>query len=259
MSDLPSGARALLSLTRDAHDPDDPEARNRVRQRVAMAVGASAVSLGAAGVQAATRKGFLAGLAPKLALVTSMAALAGAGSLYLAAPAEPPRVQRVENSVEVAPLPRVSSLAPEVSPLPVVGTLPAPTVEELEEPRPALAATAPVVLNVPKVLPRPAETRAAPAKPAAESLPREIALLREAEHALEASDPKRARSLLAQHKTAFPHAMLSEERDGLTAWARCLEVPGQGTRTAQRFLAHHPRSVLRARLEQSCQLTQGVP
>jgi hypothetical protein len=101
----------------------------------------------------------------------------------------------------------------------------------------------PTVRSVPRLKPR-APT---PAEPVAESasaatLAAESALLGQAQRALSARDPARARSLLEQHADQFPHGDLALDRRA--AWARMLCVAGEAE--AARELAaslgrEHPR------------------
>jgi RNA polymerase sigma factor (sigma-70 family) len=168
-----------------------------------------------------------------------------------------------DRSAHAHPSIAVGSAAPGVpasaraSSAPTPASVAAPVLPELPEP-PVIATMAaaispvpatvhrratPTVRSVPRLKPR-APT---PAEPVAESasaatLAAESALLGQAQRALSARDPARARSLLEQHADQFPHGDLALDRRA--AWARMLCVAGEAE--AARELAaslgrEHPR------------------
>jgi hypothetical protein len=254
MTELPEGAKALLALTKDAHDPHDADAQRRVRERVALSLGlaAAGATLGAAAAasaQGVARKALLSSLAGKLALGASALAFVGVSSVYVA--------QR-------EPAERVHERAPAVQTLPAERP-PTDTGDSALPKGPAQARAAePVIAR--SATPRPAKAvsaakrqRARAARPAPESLSQEVSLLDEAERSLGAGDVQRALALLSEHRARFPRAALREEREGLSVLARCVQARA-GAReqetaareAARAFLARHPRSLLRARLEQAC-------
>lgn len=136
----------------------------------------------------------------------------------------------------VLPVPPViaATMPAAISPAPtLVPRRATPTVRSVPRPKPATSAA-----------PTPTPTRAGPvaASAVAATLAAESALLGQAQRALSARDPARARTLLQQHADQFPHGDLALDRRA--AWARMLCVAGEAE--AARELAaslgrEHPR------------------
>lgn len=93
----------------------------------------------------------------------------------------------------------------------------------------------------------PAEATTAP------SVADELSLIREADQALRSNSFELAHELLSRHEREFPHGVLSEEREGLRVIERCstLQSPLSAT-LAFDFVARHPRTLLRERIERIC-------
>lgn len=89
-----------------------------------------------------------------------------------------------------------------------------------------------------------------------DTLGRELRAVRSAERALRGGNPGMALALLRELDRTIPEGRLVEERQALAAIARCQQgdVPF-GVDPAEDFAAHHPGSVYRARVEQSCART----
>jgi hypothetical protein len=102
--------------------------------------------------------------------------------------------------------------------------------------------------------PPPITPRSKPVTSVSESLPspsEEAARLSDVDAALRASDATAALRLIQDHERRFPRGALAEERDGLRSIAQCI----QGDHSAaQAFLLAHPKTPLRARIENMCGL-----
>lgn len=81
----------------------------------------------------------------------------------------------------------------------------------------------------------------------------ELSLIREADQALRSNSIEHAHELLLRHEREFPNGVLAEEREGLRIIERCttLQSPLSAT-LAFDFIARHPRSPLRERIERLC-------
>jgi hypothetical protein len=101
----------------------------------------------------------------------------------------------------------------------------------------------------------PAPAIALPAGPA--TVLAEAQLLRDADAALKAGDPRRAETLLAQHSASFPNGALVEEREAERVAVLCaLGRTEQARAAASAFLRDRPRSPLATRVRSSC---RGTP
>jgi hypothetical protein len=221
VDELPPNARAALAQMKHAHDPDDPDAKARVQARVAAAVGlaAGAAGLGVTGkaLASAGHKSLWARLAAhKLATTLSVAGVASVGAVTV------PKLVSMTTTVG-AP-----SRAPETGARRATPEVPAASAEARPtEPPPAEAA-------------------------APDSLGAELALLGEADIALQVGMPHEALNALRRHAARFPNAALREERLGLEAIARCgLRAPDAHDQAAA-FARAFPSAVLLARVKLAC-------
>ncbi len=104
----------------------------------------------------------------------------------------------------------------------------------------------------------PAPAIALPAGPA--TVLAEAQLLRDADAALKAGDPRRAEALLAQHSASFPNGALVEEREAERVAVLCaLGRTEQARAAASAFLRDRPRSPLATRVRSSCGGTSNFP
>jgi len=142
--------------------------------------------------------------------------------------------------------------APDGSPAPKVL---APIVETSVSPvaAPGESSALPVASAPPSAAstaPPPSRGALASARPKADALPDEAALLRDAREALRDGDPARALTLLDQHAKRFPDGTFAQERDVMRVDALMAEgKTGEAKDAARAFLARHPESAHRPRLE----------
>jgi hypothetical protein len=255
MSELSQEARALVDSVSKLDDPS-PEDRARVKQRVALSLGAAAfaavavtqVAAGAGPGVLGTVKAGLWGTTGKLALCASVLggalALGWPGGQTASRPAGVPRqpagVNRPEQEQVAAPAPsdalaqRAAPPAPELAP---------PVLRERVAQKPGHAASAAAREPVP-----PAHTA-----DRRNTLALELSLLGDAQAALRAGQPERALALAREHQARFPAGVLREERLGIETLAECVLGRKEPAR-AQAFLRSAPESPLAARVRKACGL-----
>lgn len=232
MSPWMNESQDLFRTARRATSPS-AEDRDRVRARLAAHLGAATMAGAAVTVAAGTANaGVKATAVPAalkiLAVFVGAAALASAVALRVQVRGAPPR----EPAESSAPSPAEPSAR----------SAPSPSPAPADPPRPATPA-APVASPV--VVARPTAPTPKVADPAAEA-----ELARAMDRALRDGDPAGALRLAAEHERRFPHGVLSEEREGVRAMARCAtgdHAAGMG------FLRAHPKSPLRARITKACE------
>lgn len=138
-----------------------------------------------------------------------------------------------------------ASAAPTVeAPVPAEPPAPPPRAPEPETPRPAA--------NIPPPMP-PSSTQGAPPGGPTEAAPAaaetETSLLQRAQEAL-ASRPAEALALTDAHRARFPGGVLAQEREVIAVSALLSLGRGDEARArADRFIAGHPSSAYRRRLE----------
>jgi hypothetical protein len=138
--------------------------------------------------------------------------------------------------------------------------VPSPQAPAVEEPEPAQES---VEVEAPAQRP-PVVPRRPRAKPEAEtprgtaSIAAELELLRKAQTALGHGDPQQALRHLQVHARDFPTGSLEPERLGLRAIALCALDRPEGPRLARTFLAAHPQSTLRHRVQTTCVEKSGT-
>jgi hypothetical protein len=270
MSELPREARELLALARDAHDPPDPDARDRVRRGVATAVAVSAgVAISGKAIAAGSKAGLFAGSGAKLVALGGAIVLAGA--VAVGAPLIARQVQH--ERAPVARHARASTPALDAPPA-VPAPLEAQPAQAVAQPQQALQpqdemAAPAAKLVVPeharasrhvrhargqeRSAPTPEETAATP-----DELRAEMALLRAASDALTAGQVGVAVQRLDEHAQRFAGGQLGEEREGLRVIARCMRGDRGAGAAAERYLKRHPQSVLAVRASSACKL-DGEP
>ena len=225
MNELGPEARELIELAAP-HDGPRPGDRERVRRRVALAIGASSAIGVTTAASTATAK-----VVTGSSIVGWLVVGAGVG-LSVAVPAallaESPREPVAAVVAPAAP----ASMA-----------------------RRSVAAAPPVHTSEPAVVEAPPEppVRAVPSAPPADSLARESALLSRAQRELAAGAPERALATLREHQERFPGGALSPERDAARVVALCASgnrAAGRAARAA--FLARHPSSPVAPRVRAAC-------
>lgn len=233
--DLTYEARELFRQARDSFSPS-AEDLARVRQRVGAALaGGSAVS--ALAIAKTTAVASHGGVGVATAIVVAIAA-GGAGTWWattrdagddaaplrpaITAPSNPEPIRHIEQRA-VAPRAEL----PPAKPLP----------------KPPRTVVAPRI-----AVPDPAPVPEAPIAPT-DSLEQEVALVRSADGALKAGDPTNALAIVrSAHVVQLVAELAAIEVDALCALGRRDEARVSATS----FIAHWPRSALRARVTRSC-------
>jgi hypothetical protein len=254
MSELSQEARALIDSVSKLDDPS-PDDRARVKQRVALSIGAAAFSAVAVtqlaggtgpGVLGSVKAG-LWSTSGKLALCAGVVGSALVLGWPNSQPESEPRAARrpVANAAPPVTAPVVADPAPAEAP-----------AAQAELAEPPANAVAPAKLRERAAPERtPAERAAlAPAQADAQStLALELALLGDAQAALRAGQPEQALALAHQHQARFPAGVLREERLGIESLSECVLGRKDAAR-AQAFLRAAPESPLAARVRKACGL-----
>jgi hypothetical protein len=241
MDELPRDAKNFVKLAKQALPAPDPGLRARVRARVDASVALTPPHAPQAGVgfgqpvrSALVRLG-----SAKIGLVSGVL-LIGAGALYWAARGGAvARSPARETASEIAPAPTSE---------------PTVRIDDARVDRSAAAsAQRSVSGNEPNdraVLKRKDATRS-------HQLAHEMALLERASQALFAGDVEGARATLRAHRQRFHRTQLRQERDGLDLLADCMAQSGDARQLAAEFMQRNPASVLAARIERACGLSDG--
>jgi hypothetical protein len=247
--------------------------RDRVRVRIAARIGAAAVAgavmtattKAGAGVGAGAGAGLGAGgvvaKGATVALVAKiMLPLVIAGAAVVAAP----RVLAQLN--EPGATSPTTMTSPTTTTMTTSSAPPAQAKTREGSPAPALATEVPgpsrpiggAVESVEAVAPvdplpsSSAPARLAPRASASVGLSSEEAtLVGEIDSALRGGDASTALRLAAEHERRFPRGVLTQEREGARVVARCMSGAASSS-GASSFLAAHPRSPMRARIEAAC-------
>ncbi|WP_437932435.1 hypothetical protein WMF37_25305 [Sorangium sp. So ce291] len=230
----------------------------------------------AAKVSTAAAKGAgvtLLGAPLKIGLATLVVGLATGAALYFPARDDAPGAP--EAARIAAPASRSSQAAAlaDGTPVPAGGSAPAGASAPADETPAPAGASAPAGGSAPAGVTAPAEASAAPpaadgaarkptprtptaaaaGKPGPEGLDAEIALLRDAQQALQAGQFAQALSKLDEHASRFPRGVLSTEREASRAIALCRSgraAPGKAI--AAKLLAQNPGSPLATRVRAAC-------
>jgi hypothetical protein len=254
MSELPDDLRALLNLAKDGHDPTDPEAPRRVRHAIAASLllstgtGASSSVFPAPGVSntltlakgaKATKAAWVLFGSKVATLTAGTAAVVG---LSIASYHYAPNAMPVQPGRPAATLPTpAASAQPEQAPIPRVESA-APAATAVDVPTRHASAGDP---NASTKQPH-------KARPSADDLAAEMALVRAASDALAQGDEQAALTALREHARRFANGNLRVERAGLTAIAECSRDSAPSNASAKRFLRTHPHSLLSARVTKAC-------
>jgi hypothetical protein len=160
---------------------------------------------------------------------------------------------------------RLASATSEAAPAVVLASanVSKPPVTVLSPPSPlpasSAAAISPEARAVPSVAAPRRRVAAEPSSPAT-SLDAEVRALRAVERALREHDPGFALTLLRELDRTVPNGRLVEEREAVSAIARCVsgDVPF-GLNLADDFVGHHPDSVYGRRVIGACAATDAPP
>ncbi|MBI2394332.1 MAG: hypothetical protein HYV09_32480 [Deltaproteobacteria bacterium] len=262
MNDLGPDARAILDLTRDAHDPD-AEARARMRGNVLRRVGAGAIAAttvagttATSAASAATFGGVIKALVV-LAVATGGVALAHRAVVSAPPPPSPAVVAPTPPPLATGPARPAGALAPSPTLAPVpqenVESAPPTVVAAKQEPLPTVIAGKAGKVGKPgPMLVAPTETEGAPAQTApASTLEEELRTLRAAHAALRDGRPADALAILDETK-AMKGSTLGPERAATRVLAWCALGRADARAHAERFLADHPSSPLAPRVRAAC-------
>jgi hypothetical protein len=215
IDDMNAEARRVVELAREARTPREADKR-RVRQAIALGLGAATAGAASSVAASAVVKGGAAGIFAGLRGVAMVVAVAtaGAGTAWWAHARGQAR----------------GSVGPAV-------TAPAPTPM--------------ILVPLPSVEPvGPAEA------PPADPLVAEVSLLRQAQQALRDGQAAQALALARRHATLYPRSQMSLEGGALQVFSFCaLGRKNEAHRLATELLARAPRSPLRTSLEESCAIT----
>jgi hypothetical protein len=244
MNDIEARAQAIIDAARDEHDPT-AEDRARVRSALSAALvpaaGAGAGSaLPDAALHASEAQATAMTLTTKLLIGGSLVGATGLGTGYLAvqhaaAPSRPPSA--------------IHAPAPATAP----AGRPASAPAEADAPQSEAGQTEP---SAPLQRRRPSSAPTiggATASRSDSSLAQELALLRQAQRALQSNDGRRSLGLLDEMAKKHPDGVLGEEAAAARVFALCQAGRSKEARVqAARFAREYPGSVLAPRVQSSC-------
>jgi hypothetical protein len=248
MKELNDDARTLIERA-SRYDGPSPDDRARVRRALVTAIGAGAAltsSTTAAGASAAAGATVATGGASIASLLGWMVVGAGVGlatALPVAMLIDPPARASGARVEATAQPPKPAEPRAATKP-----EGPGLQPDERSEKPAALDPPAPGVRN--RAI-RPAPSALVEAR--ADDLARESRLLSEAQRELAAGRPQAALAALEHHETTFPRGALTPEREAARVLAACAAGHRlQARQLAQQFMAAHPTSPLRARVDAAC-------
>ena len=267
MSELSPETRAWIDAV-GAGDAPTPEDRARIRQKLALELGAAAFATtavvvatqatavagtGASMSTAASSLGSLSmGKAVGASLLTKLAvaaAVAGAVSTSAFVAVQDSKVAPMVVSANTT----AKRSAPRAAmPTHAVVAEPSPIVEQLE---PSAAIREVVAPAAPKraVAPRVAAQAQAPSAARGSSIADELPLLQEAQTALREGRIEDALARTSAHAERFPTGALREERAAVEMLARCAQGSASAT-SLEGFLSTAPESPLKARVRAACKV-----
>jgi hypothetical protein len=253
MDELPSEAKRVLALAKRAQPGPEDGARERVRQRIEVAVVAAAL---AEGELASGGLGKLGSgrrfLTSSKVMLASTALFIGVGGALLRGRAPVASPPQSPATVELAAAPSQAATAHDEARHALRAREPA-RFDQASDEVPAPAALQEIHT------PHAQGARARPANAGAGepsfALAAEMSLLSQAADALAEQDTSRARLALNEHQKRFRHPQLREEREGLSVLTRCMERPDGAQGEARSFVHKSPSSILAARIKQACRLS----
>jgi hypothetical protein len=248
MIELSREARELIENAAHADEPTADD-RRRMRQRLAVQLGAAAVATTSA-VAASTAVSASAGSAASGSLVGASKGgfLAGLGKLALAA--------SVVGAVSTAVLMNARTPATTTKPAqqqqatPAVPEPAAPVVVASAELAAVVIPSEAASQGTPVKKPKPARAGARP-EAEASSLTVELELLARAQQALRQGEAKQALELAREHAARFPNGGLRQERMGVEALARCA-LGHDGSQVVDELTGLSPDSPLLGRVRAAC-------
>lgn len=274
---------ALFEAGRAIDDEPTARDRERIARGVAARLAEGAAAAGA--LHAATTVGVSTGLskaAPVFTLAKFLVPLAiGAAGLTVAATMTKRAPSSAPQTIASAPLrtqaparagvvpsssaPRSSSLAPTaisvaVAPAPKLAVpSPSPAIEQARAtlPPPPIEPGGAAVAHPESIATaRIAAPASASSSPSDDDAVAELQLVRRIDTTLRGADYATALSLLNEHDARFGHGHLAEECDAARVLASCGASPTTTTRAAAcTFVAEHPQSPMRGRIERTCAAT----
>ncbi|WP_434046097.1 MULTISPECIES: hypothetical protein [Sorangium] len=240
----------------------------------AHAVGPAAASVAAtASTAVANGAAFtLLGAPLKIGLATLVVGLATGAALYFPTSGGAPDAPRAQEAARIAdPMPRASHAAapsdasrarddaPPAAEASASAGAGAAVSAEANDPAsngaPARTSAAPATAAAARApaTRRPAPAATAAARPGSVGLDAEIALLRDAQQALQAGQFAQALSKLDEHASRYPRGVLSTEREASRAIALCRSGrAASGRAIAAKLLARSPGSPLATRVRAAC-------
>lgn len=248
MDELDPKLRSLLDAARDADDPDERDAL-RVRAAIAATLAQPASRGGERPPGPTSAGGWSAWKWLGAGVAAAGLIAAGSAVQHRLRPSEHevarPPVAIVAPQRAPEPAPQPSVIAPVATPIPEPA-LPEPAPPATATPEPARKShRAGMTRAVPQAQPEP--------EPAPLTGPSELALIRAATSALRDADGQAAMRLLDQHAQLYPHGILKEERQGLHVLALCaLGQTPEALRERERFLSVAPHSPLAGRVQAAC-------
>lgn len=257
MSELSPETRAWIDAA-GRGDAPRAEDRARIRQKLALELGAAALaSTAVVTVTAHAAGGALPtgatlavgkasagiGLFAKLAIAATIAGAVSTGALLsMSAPAQDGKVD-VKPALSVRKAALIERAAPEaMAEAPVVEPL------ALEE----TAQAAPIEASAAKKALAPKHSDAKPVARSNSQIAEELALLREAHIALREGRLADAVARTDELATRFPNGVMREERMAVALLAACAKGSVEGAELAA-FLEKAPESPLKARVESACE------
>lgn len=278
MNELDPGAKALFDVAREALDPP-ADAEARIFSKLGVAAGVSVATL-AATTSAASKPATLVAKLSSVVLqllptahalpiavvafsgtavgvwsythTEPAAHVAGAASAMTAhAGKRAPRPALAHASL--AAVPEVASAAPTAP-----GTAAAAVSSAFglvpSAPQHIVAVREPVAMGEPSVR----APRSVGAEPAPRAAPRdaqaaaEILLIREMQAAWRGGNDAQLSAAIAEHRARFPHGMLSEEREALSAMLGCRTSPAQASVIRAEFAERFALSPYEGRISAAC-------
>ena len=243
MDELPARAKTVLRHAQEYDQCRDQDARQRVREGVARAVGPSALAQPRNQTRAAlpASGAKLAGLSGKLGATTLLVALLSTGVALRYRAADSRDQSTVRASVSLSAPASLAQPAP--TPKAPLRPAAAPVVEPLPHEQGARDVGERARVGAER------RVRTLPS----DTLDAEVALFRRLGEAISRRDTRAARRLLARHQARFPQPALLEEREGFQALVGCIDQSPSARSSSRAFALRYPNSVLTARVLHECE------
>lgn len=248
MSELHSRLQELVDAAREVEVAPD-ELRGRLRGALAarLAAGAAAAAATTATTRAAAETAATAGsgvalAATKWVLVPAVMVAAVGATLWLS----PPRSE----APPAPPAQQIATSTPVATPRALAAPAPVPSE------RGASAMASAAVAATPAAVAGTGKQGGG----AADSLAQEVALLRDAQRAVDGGNTAHALGLLARYQREFPRGVLRHEAAAVQVIARCRQGNSPSARAAaDSFVKAQPSSPLAERVRRACGVGAGSP